>query len=259
MVRKSLFLVSTVLVFGVFGVAFGGSGFEKEKFDFGWKHIVGDPIGAEQVNFDDSGWKNVDVPHDWSIEGPYVHLGDKEVPPRKKYLQSAHGELDSVPWNWTMDEAYGAYLPNNIGWYRKHFRLGKEYKGKKLHIEFEGVFRDSQVWLNGHLVGKNESGYTGFVVDLQDHAKIGGDNVLAVRVDGRAVQGWWYEGCGIYRHVWLMSDNKLRVAPWGTFVTTPKLGWVKNLEVDTEKIEVNIDMTFPIYTFKKHNFLLQHQ
>ncbi len=147
--------------------------------------------GAADPDFDDSGWQRVDLPHDWVIEGQFD--------PKENVT---HG-----------------FLPTGIGWYRKTFELPAEDEGRRLWLEFDGIFRNSTVWLNGHYLGHHLSGYTSFHYDITDVAHYGEKNVLAVRVDATECEGWWYEGAGIYRHVWLVKTDPLHVAHWGTFVT----------------------------------------
>lgn len=145
-------------------------------------------------------WKAVDLPHDWGVEGTFVHDND----------------LGSQP-------AGSGYLPAGIGFYRKEFEIPEEDKGEKISIEFDGIFRNSTVWVNGHLLGNHQSGYTPSNYDLTDVLRYGneGRNVILVKVDATQAEGWWYEGCGIYRHVWLIKTDRLHVARFGTYVTTP--------------------------------------
>jgi beta-galactosidase len=144
-------------------------------------------------------WKSVDLPHDWCVEGTFVHDND----------------LGSQPGG-------NGYLPTGMGFYRKEFEIPESDKGKKISIEFDGIFRNSTVWVNGHLLGNHQSGYTPSNYDLTDVLRYGneGKNVVLVKVDATQPEGWWYEGGGIYRHVWLIKTDKLHVARFGTFVTT---------------------------------------
>ncbi len=145
--------------------------------------------------FDDSGWRQVDVPHDWSIAGPF-----------------------------SADYASGnGYAPGGIGWYRKHFKLDPAQKGRHVTIEFDGVYDFSEVWINGVFVGARPYGYSSFAYDLTPYLKLGLDeNVIAVRVDhSRFADSRWYTGSGIYRHVRLVVTGPLHIAHWGTYVTTP--------------------------------------
>ena len=166
----------------------------RESFDFGWKFLKGDSPGAQQPEFPDSAWRTVDLPHDWSIEGPF---SDQE-------------------------KAQGS-LPTGIGWYRKRFRLPESYKDRTVLIEFDGIYQNSEVWINGEYLGKRPYGYVAFSYDLSPHLKTG-DNVIAVKVDNsRQPNCRWYSGSGIYRRTWLLATNQMHVAYWGTFVTSPRV------------------------------------
>jgi beta-galactosidase len=158
------------------------------------------------ASFNPSDWKEVNIPHDWAVEGTFVH----------------DNSLGSQP-------AGNGYLPVGIGFYRKEFEIPEADKGKKISIEFDGIFRNSTVWVNGHLLGTHQSGYTPSNYDLTDVLRYGneGRNVILVKVDATQPEGWWYEGCGIYRHVWLIKTDKLHVTRFGTYITTP---WVSDAE-----------------------------
>ena len=170
----------------------------RETFDFGWKFFKGDAVGAQQPSFSDSAWRAVDLPHDWSIEGPF---SEKEL-----------------------SGGTGGYLPTGAGWYRKRFSLPESHRDRLVTIEFDGVYMNSEVWINGHYLGKRPYGYIPFVYDLTPHLNPRGDNVLAVKVDNsRQTNCRWYSGSGIYRHTWILATNRLHVAYWGSFVTTPRL------------------------------------
>jgi len=166
-----------------------------ENFDLGWKFFQGDLTNAEQTTFADTDWKPIDLPHDWSIAGPYAETNS--VDPR------------------------GGFLPTGIGWYRKHFLAPELLHGKKFSIEFDGVYRYSDVWLNGHFLGHYPFGYLGFNYDLTPFLKFGdAPNVIAVRVDNsQQPNSRWYSGSGIVRHVWMNVTDPLHVARWGTYVT----------------------------------------
>ncbi len=179
----------------------------RESFDFEWKFNKGDAPGAQEAGFADASWRTLDVPHDWSIEGPY----DQQ--------NAAQGSL-----------------PTGIGWYRKRFRLPASSQGRKVFIEFDGVFENSEVWINGQYLGKRPFGYIGFEYDLTPHLNFGArENVIAVKVDNSTQpNSRWYTGSGIYRHVWLTTTNNLHVAHWGTFVTTPQIAEAAaNIQVKT--------------------------
>lgn len=147
-------------------------------------------------------WQKIDLPHDWCVEGTFVN----------------DNSLGSQP-------AATGFLPTGIGFYRKEFELQETDKGKKISIEFDGIYRNSSVWVNGNFIGNHPSGYTPSCYDLTDVLRYGteGKNIILVRVDGRESEGWWYEGCGIYRHAWLIITDKLHVDRFGTYITTPSV------------------------------------
>ena len=155
--------------------------------------------GAASKNFDDRAWRNLDVPHDWAVELPFDDKGTH-----------SHGY-----------KAIGRNFPDNsIGWYRKTLFIPESDLGKRISISFDGVFRNSIVWVNGFYLGTEPSGYAGFSYDITDYVAYGGSNVIAVRVDNMMEEGWFYEGAGIYRHTWLTKTEPLHVAQNGTFVST---------------------------------------
>ena len=147
-------------------------------------------------------WQLVNVPHDWVVENSFIN----------------DNSLGSQP-------AGNGYLPTGIGFYRKEFEIPEADKGKKISIEFDGIFRNSTVWVNGHLLGNHQSGYTPSNYDLTDVLRYGneGKNAILVKVDASEYEGWWYEGGGIYRHVWLIKTDRLHVDRFGTYVTTPSI------------------------------------
>jgi len=174
----------------------------KLDFDFGAGSDLtkaGRARGAAAPKFDDSAWRTVDLPHDWVVELPFDQNSDKN-----------HG----------FKPVGRAFPENSIGWYRRAFDVPKTDEGRRLWLEFDGVFRDCRVWINGHLLGTNTSGYTSFWYDVTDYLNYGGSNVVSVRVDATQFEGWFYEGAGIYRHVWLVKTSPVHVAHWGTFVTS---------------------------------------
>jgi beta-galactosidase len=154
--------------------------------------------GASDPKFDDSAWQQLDLPHDWAVGLPFSERGSQ-----------SHGF-----------KAIGRNFPeNSVGWYRKTFHVPASDLGRRISLEFDGVFRDSIVWVNGHYLGAEQSGYSSFARNLTEILNYGGDNVVVVRVDASLEEGWFYEGAGIYRHVWLTKTAPLHVARWGTFVT----------------------------------------
>ena len=178
---------------------------------------------AAAVDFDDSGWEEVRLPHDFVVGGEFDPKGaDKPGGKRPGF-----NEL----W---YDRDHG-YKPKGVGWYRRSFELPAADRGKRIWLEFDGVYRNSDVWINGEWLGHHWSGYTGFHYDITDTANFGGRNVVTVRADADWDEGWWYEGGGIYRHVWLTKLDPLHVGRWGTFVTTP--------EVSEPSAEVHVETT----------------
>ncbi len=175
----------------------------KGDFDYGLGASfakAGEAVGAVNPNFNDSTWRTLDVPHDWAVELDFVNINDEDV--------KSHGYKPT-----------GRQFPKTtIGWYRRSFLIPKEDEGRRLVVKFDGVFRDCIVWLNGHYLGNNLSGYSEFSYDITDYASYGGKNVLVVRVDASQYQGWFYEGAGIYRHTWLIKTGPVHVAEYGTFV-----------------------------------------
>ena len=169
-------------------------------FDRGWRFFRGDAPGAEAPAAADATWTAVDLPHDWSIAGPF----DEKNP----------------------SGAAGGFLPAGIGWYRKHFTLPGADAGRRVFIEFDGVMAHSDVWINGVHLGHRPYGYVSFGYELTGHLRFGpaADNILAVRVDdSRQPASRWYEGAGIYRHVRLVVTDPVHLEEWGTFVTTPQV------------------------------------
>ena len=160
---------------------------------------TGDPSGPGNPKFNDSKWQIVDLPHDWAI-------GIDIDPTSEKY----HG----------YKKIGRKYPQNSVGWYRKTFTIPKKDLGKKIALEFGGVFRDCQIWLNGHPMWRHESGYTSFGFEISDYLNYGGKNTLVVRADATGYELWSYEGAGIYRHVWMTKTQPLHIARWGTFVAS---------------------------------------
>src|SRR3954452_13324993 len=156
---------------------------------------------APDPSFDDSSWRRVDVPHDWSIE-----------------------QAPTPPTTATPTTSGTGFFPGGLGWYRKTFTLPRSFTGKRLSVEFDGVYMDSSVYLNGRLLGVHPYGYTGFSLDLTGaHTDGRTPNVLAVRVRNQIPSSRWYSGSGIYRNVRLVVTDPVHVRRWGTYVTTPGL------------------------------------
>jgi beta-galactosidase len=170
------------------------------NFDNDWRFLKDDAHGAENPSFDDSGWRRIDIPHDWSIEGTY----DKANP-------TSRG---------------GGYLPAGIGWYRKNFKVNGTNSGQKYFIEFDGVMANSDVWINGFHLGKRPYGYSSFSYDITRHLKSGKgeSNILSVRADN-SIQpaSRYYTGAGIYRHVRLVITNPVYIEKWGVYISASEV------------------------------------
>jgi beta-galactosidase len=168
----------------------------KQLFDYKWKFYQGDTTAAKSKDFSDTSWRSVDLPHDWSIEGK---IGPKNP-----------------------TGGAGGYFPAGIGWYRKTFQVPNGWKGKKVSIYFEGVYMNSEVFINGKSLGIYPYGYSSFSYDLSPYLDFNNENVIAVRVDNsQQVNSRWYSGSGIYRHVWMRVTEAVHIADWGISITTP--------------------------------------
>ncbi|HEY0760149.1 MAG TPA: beta-galactosidase GalA [Acidisarcina sp.] len=197
------------------------AGRERLLMDFGWKFALGHEFEAKQdfnfntvtfssakagsadgpasPRFDDRAWQVIDLPHDWAAALAFDPRGDGN-----------HGS-----------KAIGRNFPeHDVGWYRKTFNVPASDLGRRMGVQFDGVYRDSVAWINGHYLGEEHSGYSSFAYDMTDYLNYGGSNVLVVRANAIIEEGWFYEGAGIYRHVWLTRTAPLHVAHDGAFVTT---------------------------------------
>ena len=183
----------SVLLLALVAIACGATARERINFDKGWRFILADSAKMEMPEYNDSRWRGLNVPHDWAIEGDF----------------SASAPSGNS----------GGALPGGVGWYRKTFTVGAADKGKQFYIDFDGVYMNAKVWINGTLLGQRPYGYSSFRYDLTPYLIYGGKNVVAVRVDNSdQPNSRWYSGCGIYRHVWLVKTEKIHVAHWGTHV-----------------------------------------
>lgn len=224
--KSFLLLLMVCLQLGAYAQAKDERGRERLLMDFNWRFSFGHPYqtakdfdtgtgyfsylakagygdGAAAADFDDRSWRKLNLPHDWAVEQDF-----------SEKASFSHGF-----------KAIGRNFPEaTVGWYRKTFNIPASDLGRKIAIEFDGVFRNSAVWINGHYLGTEASGYNSFRYDLTDYLNYGGSNVIAVRADVTMEEGWFYEGAGIYRHVWLSKHEPLHVAPDGTFVTTQVSG-----------------------------------
>lgn len=172
-------------------------------FDFNWRFHKGAALGAEAPSFDDSKWRKVDLPHDWSIE---------DLPGTNSPFN-----IDAL------SQVNGGFTTGGTGWYRKSFFVPQKSKDKRFLIMFEGVYMNAEVWLNGELLGNHPYGYTSFWYDISDKIKFEKENILSVKVKNEGENSRWYSGSGIYRHVWCYIVSPVHIATWGTSITTPKV------------------------------------
>lgn len=202
----------------------------RSRFTKDWKFTLADSESFSRTDFDDSQWRQLNLPHDWSIEGEF----SKDHP-------ASPG---------------GGALPGGIGWYRKTFNIPASDKNKQLFIEFDGIYQKGEVWINGHHLGMRPYGYTSVRYELTPYVKFGEENVLAVKVDNsEQPNSRWYSGSGIYRNVWLVKTGKLFVDHWGTFVTTPYV----TEQNATVSIETTIENRLPDSTYVRLVTLIYNQ
>ncbi len=212
--------IFTILVISLYTQSHSEVSMNRERllFDYGWKFAFGntditkDPHaggglwfgktngfqGAPRPGYIDALWRTVNLPHDWAVELPFDQNAD-----------GSHG----------FKPVGGSFPETSIGWYRRSFEIPDTDQGKRIFLEFDGVFRDCRVWVNGIYLGRNESGYSGFYFDITEVLNYGKRNEVTVRVDATSNEGWFYEGAGIYRHVWLVKTSPVHIGHWGTFVT----------------------------------------
>ncbi len=179
------------------------------SFDQGWRFLKADTSGAEKPEFDDSSWRTIDLPHDWSIEDLPSQNNDSVIGPfsRKSIGKMATG-----------------YTVGGTGWYRKTFVIDKSDTGKEAYLQFDGVYMNPDIWVNGKHVGNHPYGYTSFYYDITPYLNPPGEkNIVAVQVKNEGINSRWYSGSGIYRHTWLTIVNPVHVSIWGTYITTPEI------------------------------------
>ena len=181
-------------------------------------------VSFAQNDFNDSAWRLLNLPHDWGVEGPF----QQEFP----------GETGKLPW-W------------GVAWYRKHLELPASDAGKKIFLDVDGAMSYASVWVNGQCAGGWPYGYSSWRVDVTPFVKFGADNVLSIRLDNPKQSSRWYPGGGIYRNVWLVKTAPVRVAHWGTAVTTPKIGWWS--------ADVNVKATLDNSTANEANVTVQNE
>ena len=255
----AVFVLCGVLSATSAGAAKAQTAREKIKLDLGWEFAFGNASSQEldfgcgteyftyltkaasihnegpySQSFDKSKWpaqwKTVDLPHDWVVDLPFA-----------AEASHSHG-YKTVGYK---------YPETSVGWYRKTFTVPAEDEGKHLWVRFDGIFRDARIWLNGFYLGHEPSGYATQVYDISEYVNYGGENLLCVRADASIEEGWFYEGAGIYRHVWLEKAAPVHVAPFGTFVHTV-------LEAPFDKADVTIEASVRNHSSATVSYYLCH-
>ena len=239
---KNKFIIIIHLMFFVVTASFAQQDLNREdlNFDKGWRFHLGHAAEPQQdfnygitrlyaktgeaygtcidPEFNDNEWENITLPHDWAVKLPFINSLNDEV--------KSHG----------YKPIGGLFPQNSIGWYRKQFEISKSDSGRRFVIKFDGVFRDSKIWINGFYLGNNMSGYSSFSFDITDYIHFDRNNVIVIRVDASQSEGWFYEGAGIYRHIWLSKYNNLHIAPDGIFVYSNVQNKIAAINIET-KIE----------------------
>ncbi|MGZ3924875.1 MAG: glycoside hydrolase family 2 TIM barrel-domain containing protein, partial [Flavisolibacter sp.] len=206
---------------------FGNASDPSKDFNYSINVIfkkTGEAVGtAIDPKFKDSTWRKLDLPHDWAVELPFVNVKNFDV--------MAHG----------YKPVGGLFPETSIGWYRKHFTVSKKDSGQRFQLQFDGVFRNASFWLNGFYLGNNQSGYVGVSYDITDYLNYDKDNILVVRVDATQYEGWFYEGAGIYRHVWLNQFNNLHLKADEIFIHTGKFVFYPPLSVSKDSVAISVE------------------
>lgn len=183
---------------------FGNTQDPAKDFNYGVATIFSKSGGARgtaiDARFNDSAWRALDLPHDWAVELPFANSPSFDV--------ESHG----------YKPVGGLFPETSVGWYRKHFSVPAQDSGRRFQLQFDGIFRDARIWVNGFYLGENLSGYLGVSYDITDYLRFDKDNVIVVRVDASQYEGWFYEGAGIYRHVWLNEYDNVHIPDGGLFV-----------------------------------------
>ena len=210
-----------LLLLSSIGIANSRPG-KRVSFNQDWRFQLGDIAHGEDASLNDSQWRQLNLPHDWSIEGEFNEKNPAGTG--------------------------GGALPGGIGWYRKTFTVPATAKGQVIFIEFDGVYRNSEVWINGHYLGKRPYGYSSFIYELTPYLVYGTKpNLIAVKVDNsQQPNSRWYSGSGIYRNVWLTTLNPVHVAHWGTYVTTPEVNDQSATVVFKTRVETPANDATPV-------------
>ena len=199
---------------------FGHAANAEKDFNYSIANIFSKSGAAAKTaidpKFDDSKWRKLDVPHDWAVELPFVYKDNFDV--------MTHG----------YKPVGGLFPETSVGWYRKHFTIAMTDSGQRFQLQFDGIFRDANIWVNGFFLGNNKSGYIGESYDITDYINFDRDNVVVVRADASQYEGWFYEGAGIYRHVWLNKYENLHIAQDGVFAWSA---------INSNKAAINVETT----------------
>ena len=199
--------------------AFGNSNDPSKDFNFSIATIFAKTGAAQGTaidpKFKDSSWRTLSLPHDWAVELPFANSPNFDV--------QSHG----------YKPVGGSYPETSIGWYRKHFTVSKADSGQHFQIQFDGVFRDASFWVNGFYLGNNKSGYVGVSYDISNYLRYGNENVITVRVDATQYEGWFYEGAGIYRHVWMNQYQPVHLDENPVFVYTDVRNNIATVNIET--------------------------
>ena len=210
-------------------------------FDDGWRFIKDNPPKAQEPTFDDSSWRVLDLPHDWSIEDLPNQTKDSIVGP---FSKASIGKMGT------------GYTVGGTAWYRKTFTVDKSNHDKVVYLQFDGVYQNADVWVNGKHAGNHPYGYTSFYYNITQYLNQPGEsNTIAVMVNNEGVNARWYSGSGIYRHTWLTYADPVHLGNWGTSVTTPEISdktaavsiktTVINANQKDAEAEINIEIIDP--------------
>ncbi|MDB5205467.1 MAG: Beta-galactosidase Arabinogalactan endo,4-beta-galactosidase [Flavisolibacter sp.] len=244
--RAYLFIIAVLFSFSF---CYGQTSFRKKtNIDDNWKFRFGHAANPEKdfnysiatifsksggsartaadARFNDSAWTTLNLPHDWAVELPFANVDNFDV--------ESHG----------YKPVGGLFPATSIGWYRKHFTVASADSGQRFQIQFDGIFRDANIWINGFYLGNNKSGYIGASYDVTDFVRFDKDNVIVVRADASQYEGWFYEGAGIYRHVWLNQYDNLHIPDGGLFTYA---------EVQNKAASVTIETTVENQNFSGAN------
>ena len=192
----------------------------EQSFDEAWLFHRGDIAEGEKQSLDDSQWRQINLPHDWSIE---------DIPGTNSPFTA-----DAAT------EVAGGFTVGGTGWYRKHFYIDAAEKGKCVAVSFDGIYMNADIWVNDRHVANHVYGYTAFELDITDYVRFGAENLIAVRVKNEGMNCRWYTGSGIYRHTFLKITNPLHFETWGTFVTTP-VATADKAEVHVQSVLANTE------------------